>query len=42
MSLLFEKFISIKFAASVLYWPEFRATAVEVSGSIPGATRFSE
>ena len=28
--------------ASVVYWSEFLATETEVSGSIPGATRFSE
>ena len=28
--------------ASVVYWSEFLATDTEVSGSIPGATRFSE
>ena len=28
--------------ASVVYWSEFLVTDTEVSGSIPGATRFSE
>ena len=28
--------------ASVVYWSEFLATDTEVSGSIPGTTRFSE
>ena len=28
--------------ASVVKWSEFLATDTEVSGSIPGATRFSE
>jgi hypothetical protein len=28
--------------ASMVYWSEFLATDPEVSGSIPGATRFSE
>jgi hypothetical protein len=28
--------------ASVVYWSEFLATDPEVSGSIPGATRFYE
>jgi hypothetical protein len=28
--------------ASVVLWSEFLATDPEVSGSIPGATRFSE
>ena len=28
--------------ASVVWWSEFLATDTEVSGSIPGATRFSE
>ena len=28
--------------ASVVEWSEFLATDTEVSGSIPGATRFSE
>jgi hypothetical protein len=30
-----------KSAAAVVYWSEFLATDPEVSGSIPGATRFS-
>jgi hypothetical protein len=29
-------------AASVVQWSEFLATAPEISGLIPGATRFSE
>jgi DNA topoisomerase IA len=28
--------------ASVVYWPEFLSTDLEVPGSIPGASRFSE
>jgi hypothetical protein len=28
--------------ASAVYWSDFLATGPEVSGSIPGATRFSE
>jgi hypothetical protein len=28
--------------ASVVLWPEFLATNLEVLGSIPGASRFSE
>ena len=31
-----------KVTASVVQWSEFLATYTEVSGSIPGATRFSE
>ena len=31
-----------KVTASVVQWSEFLATDTEVSGSIPGATRFSE
>jgi hypothetical protein len=35
-------YLYIRTTASEIYWSEFLATDIEVPGSIPGATRFSE
>jgi hypothetical protein len=40
--LLFFFILLIVSIASVVWWPEFLAADRQVSGSIPGATRFSE
>ena len=47
LSFIFNAFLFIfdviwSTTASVVYWSEFLATDTEVSGSIPGTTRFSE
>jgi hypothetical protein len=38
----FEKLYTEAMTASVVKWSEFLAANPEVTGSIPGATRFSE